>query len=273
MVVVALLGNLGRKVDGGEGIAELLRLRALVHADALHGIDRQQVQQRVAPHPHVERHAVDVGLDLAAGAAGTHTADVHGATLGAAERTDRVEARYDHARGAAQGGGQVKGVEVANLLLADHGGQAAEAVNVVLVDDRSADHRGFGQLHAVGLGQCGTTGKGKCGGAAKRLVLHALGVPVAISRGGPAPRAWRHPQVHRARGVGRVRGNGSGQGRRGAGVGCGPQATGPGCRGSGQAVIERSVCERQVWQQGRERQARVAAQWTIERGIGGQVLA
>lgn len=29
MVVVALLGNLGRQVDGREGVAELLRLRAL----------------------------------------------------------------------------------------------------------------------------------------------------------------------------------------------------------------------------------------------------
>ncbi|MCY1454068.1 hypothetical protein D9M71_711050 [compost metagenome] len=140
----------------------------------------------MAPDAHIEGNAIDVGLDLAARAAGTHAAYVHRAAFGTAERADRVEARYDHTRCATQDRGQVQGIEVADLLLADHSGQAAEAVDVVLIDDRGADHRGFGQLHRVGLSQRGSTGKGECGSAAKCFVIHALDIPVAkYSRDGP----------------------------------------------------------------------------------------
>lgn len=45
----------------------------------------------MAPNTYVKRNAVDVGLDLAAGATSVHSANVHGAALGTAERADRVK--------------------------------------------------------------------------------------------------------------------------------------------------------------------------------------
>jgi len=147
-----LAGGLRRQVDRGEGVAELLRLGALVDLDLAHAVGRQQVEQRVVPCRHVERDAVDVGLDLGTRAAAAHAAHEDGAAFDVAIGTDRVEARDADARGHPERGGEVNRVQVADLVGGDGGDVAAELVDGIAVDDRRSrdDHRGHGGRRSRG---------------------------------------------------------------------------------------------------------------------------
>ena len=146
-------GAPGLQVDRGEVVAADVWLRAFVHGDGSHAVDGQQIEQRVVPHAHVEGHAVDIGLDFAARAAGAHAADEYAAAIAAAKSAHGVEARGLHARCAAQGRCQVKGVLVAQLVFGGDGRYAREGVHAHLFN------HGLGIYHHGGQGRCGYAGR------------------------------------------------------------------------------------------------------------------
>ena len=133
-------GRLRNEVDGPESIAELGRLRALEDVDPAHAVDRQKVEERMVPDPHIEGQPVDVGLDFRAGAAAAHPADIDCATFLTTVGTYGIEAGDRHAGRATQRRRDVERIEVTDLARRDRGGEVAETVDDVAIDDRRGRH-------------------------------------------------------------------------------------------------------------------------------------
>ena len=146
---IALGRALGQQVDGTKGIAKLLGLGSFEHVNTLHAVDWQQVEQRMAPDCHVERDAIDIGLDFAAGTAGAHAADIDRSAFLAAKRAYRVEAGNTDPGGATQGRGQINRIEILNLLGSHRRAEASKSILAVAFNHRrggNGDRRKGGGL-------------------------------------------------------------------------------------------------------------------------------
>lgn len=95
-------GTLGFQIDRREIVAVDLRLRAFVDRNALHAVDGQQVEQRMAPYAHIEWNTINISLDFAARTAYAHPTNIDSAPLVAAKTANRVVTRYLYAGSTSQ---------------------------------------------------------------------------------------------------------------------------------------------------------------------------